>query len=158
MKSDTLTIAWFVVSLILGFFITYKIIPDMWEDSLFEKVCFILIGAMVSLLALTAIGLIVSAVEPVQVSEHSGVIVNRLIKGESKEDNVIIINGVPHTTTSTTPESWMLKVRDDETNNIVTIPIDENQFYNDTTLVVGAKINYELEFGTLTGDENFNLK
>lgn len=130
----------------------------MWEDSLFEKVCFILIGAMVSLLALTAIGLIVSAVEPVQVSDHSGVIVNRLIKGESKEDNVIIINGVPHTTTSTTPESWMLKVRDDETNNIVTIPIDENQFYNDTTLVVGAKINYELEFGTLTGDENFNLK
>ena len=52
----------------------------------------------------------------------------------------------------------MLKVRDSETNNIVTIPIDENQFYNDTTLVVGAKVNYELEFGTLTGDENFNLK
>lgn len=158
MKSDALTIAWFVVSLILGFFITYKLLTDMWEDSLFGKVCFILIGAMVSLLALIAIGLIVSAVEPVQVSEHSGVIVNRLIKGESKEDNVIIINGVPHTTTSTTPESWMLKVRDSETNNIVTIPIDENQFYNDTTLVVGAKVNYELEFGTLTGDENFNLK
>lgn len=157
MSSNSLTVLCIIVSLAIGGFISYKIFDGTIDDFI-SIILYIGFALAIGLLCLFVIYFILGTVESETITNHKGVIVNRIIKGESQEDNVNIINGVPYTTTSTTPEAWILKVRDNETNEIMSIDITEEQFYNETRLVVGATVDYEKEYGNLTGNEDYSLK
>lgn len=156
MKSDGLTFFLVVISLIVGFWIGAKVMLDDYNE-FFEYVLMGIVSLLIAFLILLGLYGLCNWLEPVQVTEHNGVVVNRMIRGETQEESTVIIDGYPYQTTSITPSACLLKVRDDLTKQIVTIEVSEETYYNKPSLKIGTKVNYNKETGTLTGDEDFEL-
>ena len=133
MKTKFLNFILGCVSLVIGFAITFGVTYVHFKN-LEDVFLTSLVSGLMSMVIALLLYIVCSQLEKMVAAECYGTVVDR-------------INDY---------HECVLKVRDNSSQEIVTINIDEEEFYGDK-FRIGSPVGYKIEEGTLTGEIVINL-
>lgn len=130
MRNNFLTIVLVLISLVVGEFISYL---SFFRGD--DYALIIALGLIISLIVGVIIYSICIYCESITTETYQGEIVDRRISPRL---------------------GYLIEVRDID-NDIISIEIEKNQYYNEPMLKVGTQVTFERYEGVLTGDGGYEL-